>query len=60
MSQRLLESDIRKESYKKGTPFVEVDPVVCNYVRDYGDKRVKEMFCHFVEDGSEATVLFPY
>lgn len=43
-----------------GTPFVEVDPVVCNYIRDCIDKCVREMFSRFVEEDGKVTALFPF
>jgi len=50
----------KREADERGTPFVEVDPVVCYYVRDCGDKCVKEMFSRYVKDDGEVTALFPF
>jgi hypothetical protein len=50
----------KREADERGTPFVEVDPVVCDYVRDYGDSCVKEMFARCVKTDGEVTVLFPF
>lgn len=50
----------KREAYEKGTPFVEVDAVVCDYVRDYGDQCVKEMFSRMVKEDDKVTALFPF
>lgn len=49
-----------REAEKSGTPFVEVDPVVCDYVRDHGDLCVKEMFSRYVKEDGIVTALFPF
>ena len=50
----------RRQADERGTPFVEVDQVVCDYVMDYGDKCVKEMFSRYVKKDGDTTVLFPF
>lgn len=45
---------------ERGTPYVEVDPVVCTYVKDCGDPCVKEMFSRFVKEDGELSALFPF
>lgn len=45
---------------ERGTPFVEVDQVVCDYVKDHGDNCVKEMFSRYVRKDGDVTVLFPF
>ncbi len=49
-----------REDEKSGTPFVEVDRVVCDYVRNHGDSCVKEMFSRFVKEDGIVTALFPF
>jgi hypothetical protein len=49
-----------READERGTPFVEVDQVVCDYVADYGDKCVKEMFSRYVKKDGDTTALFPF
>jgi hypothetical protein len=49
-----------REGEKSGTPFVEVDQSVCNYVRDQGDSCVKEMFSRYVKEDGKVTALFPF
>jgi hypothetical protein len=49
-----------REGEKDGTPFVEVDPVVCDYVRDCGDLCVKKVFSRCVKEDSIVTALFPF
>jgi hypothetical protein len=48
------------EADERGTPFVEVDQAVCNYVRDFGDKCVKEMFSRYVKGDGVVMALFPF
>jgi hypothetical protein len=50
----------KREADERGTPFVEIDPAVCGYVRDYGDSCVKEMFSRYVKDDGIVTALFPF
>lgn len=50
----------KRDGEKSGTPFVEVDPAVCDYVRTYGDSCVKEMFSHYVKEDGVITALFPF
>jgi hypothetical protein len=50
----------QRSADERGTPFVEVDPVVCDYVRNFGDDCVKEMFSRFVKADGDFTVLFPF
>lgn len=45
---------------ERGTPFVEVDQIVCDYVKDYGDKCVKEMFSRYVRKDGDVSALFPF
>ncbi len=49
----------KREANERGTPFVEVDRVVCDYVTQYGDCCVKEMFGRFVKDDGAVVALFP-
>lgn len=53
-------SAFKREADEKGTPFVEVDPSVCDYVRDHGDSCVKEMFSRYVKQDGSMTALFPF
>ncbi len=50
----------KHEADERGTPFVEVDLAVCNYVRSCGNECVKEMFCRFVKDDGVVSALFPF
>jgi len=59
-SQEKHVTAFRREAEKEGTPFVEIDPVVCTYVRDYGDSCVNEMFSRYVKEDSIVTALFPF
>lgn len=53
-------SAFRRKADEIGTPFVEVDPAVCDYVRDHGDLCVKEMFSRYVKNDGVVTALFPF
>jgi hypothetical protein len=50
----------KREADERGTPFVEVDQAVCNYVMDYGDSCVKEMFSRYVKNDGVVIALFPF
>lgn len=50
----------KREADEKGTPFVEVDPVVCDYVKNCEDKCVKEMLSRMVKSDGEVIALFPF
>jgi hypothetical protein len=50
----------KRKADERGTPFVEVDQTVCNYVRDHGDSCVKEMFSRHVKDDGVVIALFPF
>jgi hypothetical protein len=50
----------KREANERGTPFVEVDPVVCDYVENHGDSCVKGMFARYVKTDGEVTALFPF
>jgi hypothetical protein len=45
---------------KIGTPYVELDPIVCKYVKDCDDRCVKEMFSRFVKEDGDLVALFPF
>jgi len=44
---------------KVGTPFVEVDKKVCDYVRDVPDPCVRKMFLRFVAQSKEVAAISP-
>lgn len=48
------------EADEKGTPFVEVDPVVLSYVAEHGDECVTKMFGRMVESDGEVSALYPF
>ncbi len=50
----------KREADERGTPFVEIDLSICNYVRDCNDSCVKEMFSRFVKEQEGTTALFPF
>lgn len=50
----------KREADERGTPFVEVDRAVCEYVSKCEDACVKEMFSRYVKDDGEVVALFPF
>ncbi len=50
----------RREADERGTPFVEVDAAVTEYVEQCGDPCVKEMFSRFVKRDGATVALFPF
>jgi len=50
----------KREADERGTPFVEVDREVCEYVATNGDWCVKEMFSRFAKGDGEVVALFPF
>ena len=50
----------KREADERGTPFVEVDPMVCSYVKNCKDRCVKEMFSRMVKDDGHVAALFPF
>jgi hypothetical protein len=45
---------------ERGTPFVEVDPVISDYVSNSDDACVKKMFARMVKSDGETIALFPF
>ncbi|MDA8104205.1 MAG: hypothetical protein M0Z71_02375 [Nitrospiraceae bacterium] len=58
--KEVLVTAFKRAADERGTPFIEVDPVVCDFVNDYGDSCVKEMFSRSVKTDGEVTALFPF
>jgi hypothetical protein len=50
----------KRETDKGAPPFVELDPSVCKFVKECGDKCVKEMFSRFVKEDGDLLALFPF
>jgi hypothetical protein len=50
----------KRSADERGTPFVEVAPVVCDYVNGCGDECVKESFSRYVKTDAGVTALFPF
>lgn len=50
----------KRSAAERGTPFVEVDQSVCDYVANHTDPCVKEMFSRYVKSDGEVTALFPF
>jgi hypothetical protein len=50
----------RREPSEQGTPFVEIDPVVTEYVKGCGDSCVQKIYARCVESDGELDALFPF
>lgn len=53
-------SAFKLEADERGTPFVEVDPTVCEFIERETDPCVKEMFSRMVKTEQGTTALFPF
>jgi len=50
----------KREADERGTPYVEVDRTVSDYVKESDDWCTKEMFGRFVKDDGVVVALFPF
>jgi len=50
----------KHDADERGTPFVEVDPVVCEYIQAQTDACVLELFRRQVKKDGELVALFPF
>jgi len=50
----------KREADERGTPFVEIDPFVCEYVKTSTDECVQEMFSRMVKTKNDVSALFPF
>ncbi|MGO4112940.1 hypothetical protein ELI54_01075 [Rhizobium ruizarguesonis] len=53
-------SAFKRHADEGGTPFIEVDPSVVEYIRDHGDACVREMFSRYVKQDGLLTAIFPF
>lgn len=53
-------SVFRQDANERGTPFIEIDPEVIEYVKEQPDQCVKEMFSRHVKTDGTLTALFPF
>lgn len=53
-------SAFRREADERGTPYVEVDSAIVDYVTSQSDACVKKMFSRMVKSDGNAVVLFPF
>lgn len=53
-------SAFKREADERGTPYVEVDSTIAEYVAGQSDACVKEMFSRMVKSDGNAVVLFPF
>jgi len=50
----------KRDADERGTPFVEVDPVVGDYISTSDDACVKKLFARMVKSDGETVALFPF
>jgi len=50
----------RSEADERGTPFVEIDRVVRDYIQESGDSCLKEMFLRMTKSAGDSVALFPF
>lgn len=48
------------EADERGTPFVEIDPCVCDYIKSSTDSCVEKMFSRMTKTEKDLTPLFPF
>ncbi len=53
-------SVFKRSADERGTPFVEVDASVCDFVREHCDSCVQEMFSRFVKQKDGMAAIFPF
>lgn len=50
----------KREAHERGTPFIELDPMVADFVSKEGDECVRKMFDRFTKSDGRVTALFPF
>jgi hypothetical protein len=50
----------KREADERGTPYVEINPLVAAYVDAEGDVCIKEMFSRMVKRDGDTVALFPF
>lgn len=50
----------KREADERGTPFVELDSVVCDYVKNETDACIRKMFDRMVESDGTVAAIFPF
>ena len=53
-------SAFKRDADDRGTPFVEIDKVVTDYISENGDDCVKKMFERYVKSDGDVVALFPF
>lgn len=60
LKEELVSAFKQSDKEKDGTPFVQIDPAVCDYVKDCGDKLVQDQFSRHVKGDGTFVALFPF
>ena len=53
-------SIFKREADERGTPFIEVDPVIPQFIESHGDECIKQMFERLVKTEGPLTALYPF
>ena len=53
-------SAFKREADERGTPFIEIDQSVCDYMTRQSDACVKQMFGRMVKGDGEINAIFPF
>ncbi len=53
-------SAFKMEADERGTPFVEIDPIVCEYIKVSTDRCVNKVFNRMVKTEKDVTAIFPF
>ncbi len=59
VAKEKLVSIFKRDAQEKGTPFIQVDNEVVEYIAGQSDKCVKEMFSRMIVTDGDVTALFP-
>ncbi len=50
----------KRTATEEGTPYIEIDPEVCEYVSKQTDDCVRKMFGRYVKSDGQTTAIFPF
>lgn len=50
----------KRDADERGTPFIEIDRPVCNYIAEQSDACVKQMFGRMVKGDGDIMAIFPF
>lgn len=50
----------QRDADERGTPFIEIDQIVCDYIEQAENNCVKEMFSRYVKSDGTVSAIFPF